>query len=88
MNAIRTTYLDPKLRRKRPLIKALTWGDSQITVHGDLPGNSIANHKKAAQALCDKIGWKGEMIGDYLSAYEMAWVFLPKKTLAPVERPG
>ena len=62
MKAIETKYLgatDTKPSR----IKAFANGGNQITISYDHELNQGQAHRKAAQALADKMGWKGRLIG-------------------------
>ena len=73
MKAIMTKYLGPTDRRGSR-IKA-TDSDGNNLVQGyDSALNSDDNHKAAAKALRDKMGWKGRMIGGWVGN-EMAFVF-------------
>lgn len=64
--AIVTKYLGPtNFRGSR--VKA-TCDAGSITLGWDHSLNSEDNHTRAAQALADKLGWKGTMIGGGLPA--------------------
>ncbi len=59
MVAIKTKYLGPtNFRGSR--VKAKT-DCQQITINWDCALNSEENHQRAAQALCDKMGWTGKL---------------------------
>lgn len=73
MKAITTRYFGPT-NFKGSRIKATTEGGNSVTLHYDDALNSDQNHAKAAKALCDKLGWRAEMIGGHLEN-GMAWVF-------------
>lgn len=56
--AIETRYLGPT-NTKGSRIKATAWKGS-VTLSYDYALNADQNHAKAAQALADKFGWKGQ----------------------------
>lgn len=56
MKAIRTRYLGPS-NVKGSRCKASDEDGNQITIGWDNSLNSKGNHRKAAEALCRKMGW-------------------------------
>ena len=74
MQAITTRYLVPS-NFKGSRIKAFNADKKAATLSYDHALNSEENHAKAARALCDKMNWKGELVGGYLAGSDMIWVF-------------
>lgn len=65
MKAIKTTYKGPGNVRGSHIIASDEDGNRvSISYPYELSGEAV--HKKAAQALCDKMKWSGEMIGGSL----------------------
>ena len=75
MKAIRTKYYGPgNVRGSR--IKATSGEHGQTVIQSyDDSLNSSQAHAKVARALCDKMGWKGELIGGGFPDGTMVWVF-------------
>ncbi len=71
MQAIRTVYLGPTNNRGSR-IKA-TCAAGSVTVPYDY--GAECKHTVAAQALLDKMGWKGDMVGGCLPDGSHAFVF-------------
>lgn len=61
MKAIQTKYL-PATGRRGSRIKAFDADGNSITLPLDHGLNQDARHRQAAEALRDKMGWKGELI--------------------------
>jgi len=61
MKAIKTTYLGPTNTRGSR-IKASDGDKNQITISWQYALEADENHKAAAKALCDKMGWHGQMV--------------------------
>jgi hypothetical protein len=55
MRAIKTTFKGPTNYKGSRVIA--TDGDHRVTVNWDHALNTEANHRKAAEALCKKMGW-------------------------------
>jgi hypothetical protein len=60
MTAIKTTYHGPTNTRGSRII-ADAGMNRRVSVGYDDALNSDANHAKAAQTMCDKFGWKGDL---------------------------
>jgi hypothetical protein len=73
MKAIVTTYKGPTNCRGARII-ADDGDGNRLTIPFDHALNTEGVHRKAAQGLCDKMGWKGRIIGGGLKR-GMAWVF-------------
>lgn len=74
MKTIETKYHGPgNVRGSR--YSATDCGDHKVFVSTDHALNSDENHKAAATALRDKLGWKEQMIGGNTKA-GMVWVFV------------
>ena len=74
MKAIETKFIGPSnVRGSR--YKAFDLDNNSVTLSADYALNSDANHRKAAYALRDKMGWKGEMIGG-TTKRGMCWIFV------------
>lgn len=72
--AITTRYIGPSNTRGSR-IRAAAWGGS-ITVPYSSEADSETNHARAAQALCEKMGWaRGGWVGG-ASADEKGWHFV------------
>jgi hypothetical protein len=74
MKAIQTKYLGPT-NTKGSRIKAYDCDNNAVTVSYDYSLNSEGNHHKAAIALAEKMGWKGNISGGHVSK-GMVWVFV------------
>lgn len=73
--AIETKYHGPTDNRGSRIIASDSDGNRVImSYRSELNGDE--NHKAAAYALRDKMGWDGELIGGSTKA-GMAWVFAP-----------
>lgn len=79
MQAIQTKYLGPTNTRG-DRHKAACWAGS-VTVPMDWTLDAHDNHKRAAMALCAKLGWGGRMVGGtLLKSNTMVWVFDDKSS--------
>jgi hypothetical protein len=77
MKAIQTTYKGPTNTRGSWIIASDCDGNKvTIPYPYDLSGEAV--HRKAADALCAKMQWKGEMIGGWLKN-GMVFVFTPEQ---------
>jgi hypothetical protein len=77
MKAIQTTYKGPTNTRGSRIIASDCDGNKvTIPYPYDLSGSEV--HRKAADALCAKMQWKGEMIGGWLKN-GMVFVFTPEQ---------
>lgn len=74
MKAIRTTYLGPT-DFKGSRITARADDGKRVTLGWDAALDSEGNHRKAAYALRDRMGWTGELIGGSFGRYTF-WVFV------------
>ena len=72
MKAIITKYLGPT-NTKGARFKASD-GSTSITVGYDYALTSEGNHSTAARALCEKLGWKGHLVGGHTTT-GMVFVF-------------
>lgn len=75
MKAIETYYLQAT-STKPTRIKAVEPDGIGITMPWDHGIDADANHRAAQRALCDRLGWTGNMIGGHTKR-GMVWVFLP-----------
>lgn len=75
MKAITTRYYGPTNSRGSHVLAVEPDGQKLYTSweHGL---DSEANHREAAQALCDKLGWTGEFLSGWAGGNEYAHVFL------------
>lgn len=62
MIAIETKYIGPT-DNKPSRIRAITCNGQQLIQSYDHGLNCQDAHRKCAEALCDKMGWKGHLIG-------------------------
>jgi len=62
MQAIMTKYFGPT-NTKGSRIKAISEGGESITVPYDYALDAKGNHKEAARALLNRLGWHNEMTG-------------------------
>jgi hypothetical protein len=77
MKAIQTKYVGPTNTRGSRIIASDGDGNKvMIPYPYDLSGEAV--HRKAAEALCAKMQWKGTLIGGYLKN-GMAFVFTPEQ---------
>lgn len=81
MKAIKTTYHGPT-NTKGTRIIASDGDGNQITISRDCAREIVEDHRRAAEALCDKMGWKGKLIGGSLASC-MVWVFLDPADITP-----
>lgn len=74
MKAILTKYVGPSNVKGSRIIASDSDGNRVIMSYPyELSGEDA--HRKAAQTLCDKMGWTGELVGGGLkNGY--AWVFV------------
>lgn len=74
MKAIATTYFGPgNVRGSR--VQASDCDGNRIMVPYDHALNADGNHAAAAQALCAKMEWHGELVSGSLgSGYVFVWV--------------
>lgn len=74
MKAIRTTYHGPgNVRGARIIADDEDGNRVTISYPYELSGEAV--HRKAAEALRDKMGWTGELVGGSLGK-GYVWVFL------------
>lgn len=73
MKAIETKYFGPSNVRGSRII-ASDLDNNKVIKGYDHTLNIDGNHKAAAYALRDKMGWKGDLIGGATKA-GFAWVF-------------
>ena len=73
MQAITTIYHGPTYSKGSRIIASNCDG-KRLVMSYDCALNNDANHKKAALALRDKMGWKGRLIGGGIKN-GMVWVF-------------
>ena len=73
MKTITTKYLGPTISRGARF-KATDHDGNTITLSYDYSLTSSANHQRACRALCQKMGWSGELIGGH-QQNGMVWVF-------------
>ncbi len=78
MKAIKTKYLGPTNTRGIR-VKATDCHGNNCTVEYNHEFDSEINHERAMATLCQKMNWKGRMIGGGLKDC-MVWVFLPQDT--------
>ena len=64
MKAIETKYI-PCTNTRGSRIKAFDLDGNSVSIGYPHELNQDQAHRKAAQALADKMGWKGEMLGGY-----------------------
>lgn len=65
MKAIQTKYVGPTNTKGSRIIATDNDGNKvTISYPYELSGEDV--HRKAAQALCDKMNWKGEMIAGWV----------------------
>jgi hypothetical protein len=75
MQAIETRFIGPTDYRGAR-IKATAGGGATLTIAYDYEGNE---HRKAAEALRDKLGWTGELIEGSTTRGNV-YVFAPEVT--------
>ncbi len=66
MKAIKTVYLGPT-NTKGSRVKASAEGGSSVILAWDHALDAVDNHKAAAKALCEKLGWTGKLATGGLS---------------------
>lgn len=76
--AIETRWLGPTNTRPSRIVARADAG--RIVVSWDYALTIAENHRKAAEALCNRLRWSGELIGGNLPGARMAWVFAPDST--------
>ena len=74
MKAIKTRYIGPTNTRGSR-IKATDEDGNNVTMSYNDALNSDDMHRCAAETLCKKINWKGDIIGGRLKDC-MVWVFV------------
>lgn len=79
MKAIVTHYL-PATEARGSRIKATAEGGNTRTIEYDHGSSNV--HRKAAEALCDWMGWPGELMEGGLSNGDMVFVFYEESTIA------
>ena len=77
MKAITTTYCGPTTTRSARII-ARAEGVRSVTSYGDTYSDNA--HRIAAQALCDKYGWDGELTEAGLPNGDRVFIFNPAIT--------
>ncbi len=84
MQSIRTRYLGPTNTRGTR-IKAISASGESTTVARDHAHDVQADERRAAVALCRKLGWSGcdRMIRAGLTNDESVFVFLPESCRCP-----
>ena len=75
--AIETRYLGPTNTRGSRY-KAFTESRRAITIYASDNLSAQENHRKAAVALCAKMGWDGELV-EGGSSRGYVYVFLPRE---------
>ena len=73
MQAIQTRYFGPTNYRGSRIKATAAAGSVTISYPHELSGQAC--HRKAAQALAEKFGWKGELLGGQLANGDYAFVF-------------
>jgi hypothetical protein len=76
LKAITTKYHGPT-NTKGSKVSAVDGDGNRVRLGWDNTLNGTENHHAAAIALCDKMGWKGELIGGAIKV-GYVWVFAPK----------
>lgn len=74
MKAITTRYAGPTNTRGSRIIASEPDG-KRLTLSYDSSLDSETNHRVAAEALRDKLGWTGSLVGGYIGQGRYAWVF-------------
>jgi hypothetical protein len=74
MKAILTRYHGPS-NVKGARISASDSDKNRVVLSWDHALDSAENHARAAKTLCEKMNWRGEMIGGGLHNGDMAWTF-------------
>lgn len=77
MKAIQTRYLPATNFKGSRVTATAEGGDKPWRVTVSYDGDHDEAHKRAAEALCAKMGWTGDLIGGGLPNGDMAWVFVP-----------
>ncbi len=73
MQAIRTRYLGPTDTRGSRLKAACQGGTLTLPYPYELEGEQA--HRVAAEALRDRLGWSGELVGGHMDTGDYAFVF-------------
>lgn len=73
MKAIETKFVGPGNVRGSRYIASDSDGN-RVILSADYELNHDGNHRKAAEALRDKMGWKGQLVGGSLKKTDV-WVF-------------
>ena len=81
MKAIVTRYLGPT-NTKGARIKATDCDDNSLTIPYPYELSGEECHRKAAEALCEKMGWKGELFGGGTKE-GYVFVFAPNRERLP-----
>lgn len=84
MQCIRTKYLGPTNNRGTR-IKATSASGQSVTVNRDYAAEVNVDERRAALALCKKLGWPGcdRMIRGGLTNDESVFVFMPESCKCP-----
>lgn len=75
MKAIQTRYVGPTDTKGSRIIASEPDG-KRLTLSYDSALDSEPNHRKAAEALRDKLNWSGNLAGGYLKNSTYVWVFV------------
>lgn len=79
MKAIRTRYIGPSNTKPSRIVAESGERGQRIMASyasvEDTGGRHDAAHGRMARRLCDKMGWKGELIGGGFPDGSMVWVF-------------
>lgn len=76
MKAIRTKYIGAtNFKPSRIVAESGEKGQRVIASFGSLNSSDNVAHGMMARRLCDKMGWKGELIGGGFPDGTMVWVF-------------
>ena len=73
MKAIRTRYIGATYQ-KPSRVSAIADGNNRIIIDWDNSLDTPEAHKKAAQALCNKMGWPQDIVGGELKG-DYVWCF-------------
>lgn len=77
MQAIVTKYYGAT-NTKPSKIVAKSASGLKVSVSYEHEYNADENHRRAAQALCDKYKWTNALLGGGLSDSEEVWVMIPR----------
>ena len=75
MQTIITKYHGPT-DRKVSRVSATSESGERVMLSWDYALNNDENHKAAARALCDKLGWHGTFQGGNIKKQGMAFCFI------------